>query len=122
MEDVIAVNAGAGRPYREALAARYAASPRFRRMLNKQSWFWSVPAIIMAAILTVIAVIPPIPATAAYGVCWATPFLWCFLWACITIRTCKKAMVEERLEWERSDGVVSKGFPSRSDENSEVAV
>lgn len=69
MEDVVAVNAGAGRPYREALAARCKASPRFRRMLHIQSLFWSIPAIILAIPLTVIAVIHDVPATAAYGIC-----------------------------------------------------
>ncbi|OAQ92407.1 hypothetical protein VFPFJ_04147 [Purpureocillium lilacinum] len=100
IEDVVAVNAGAGRPYREALAARYRASPRFRRMLYVQSLFWSIPALLLAAPLTVIAVIHPVPATAAYGVCWAVPFLWCALWGAISVWWCKRDMVRERLEWE----------------------
>jgi len=100
IEDVVAVNAGAGRPYREALAARYRASPRFRRMLYVQSLFWSIPALVLAAPLTVIAVIHPVPATAAYGVCWAVPFLWCALWGAISVWWCKRDMVRERLEWE----------------------
>lgn len=69
MEDCVAVNANAGRPYREALHARYEASPRFRRMLYNQSLFWSVPAFIVAIPLTVIAVIHPVPATVAYAIC-----------------------------------------------------
>lgn len=69
MEDVMAVNARAGRPYREALAARYQASPRFRRLLRYESWFWAIPPIIVAIPLTVIAVIDPVPPTAAYGIC-----------------------------------------------------
>lgn len=69
IEDVVAVNAGAGRPYREALAARYDASPRFRRMIYIQSLFWSIPTIILAIPLTVIAVIHPVPAEIAYGIC-----------------------------------------------------
>lgn len=100
IEDVVAVNAGAGRPYREALAARYKASPRFRRMLHVQSWFWSIPALVLAVILTVVAVIPPVPESVAYGVCWAVPFLWVTLWAFISARWCKHDMVRERVEWE----------------------
>lgn len=100
MEDVIAVNAGAGRPYREALAARYKASPRFRRMLYVQSWFWSIPALVLAGALTVVAVIPQVPATGAYGVCWAVPFLWAAVWGAITVRWCKSDMVRERQEWQ----------------------
>ncbi|KAI5459291.1 hypothetical protein BGZ63DRAFT_415912 [Mariannaea sp. PMI_226] len=100
IEDVVAVNAGAGRPYREALAARYKASSRFRRMLYIQSIFWSIPAIVLAIGLTVIAVINPVPATVAYGICWAVPFLWSMIWGVITIVWCKRDMVRERLEWQ----------------------
>lgn len=69
VEDTVAVNANAGRPYREALAARYDASPRFQQMMYLQSLFWSIPALILAVPLTVIAVIHSVPATAAYGIC-----------------------------------------------------
>lgn len=69
IEDVIAVNANAGRPFREALAARYEASPRFRKMIWKQSLFWSIPSIVLAIPLTVIAVVHSVPATVAYGIC-----------------------------------------------------
>jgi len=69
IEDTIAVNATAGRPYREALAARYEASPRFRRMIYNQSLFWSIPALILAVPLTVIAVVHDVPAEVAYGIC-----------------------------------------------------
>ncbi|KFA67930.1 hypothetical protein S40285_05946 [Stachybotrys chlorohalonatus IBT 40285] len=103
MEDTVAVNAGAGRPYREALAARYKASPRFRRMLYVQSWFWGLPALILAVPLTVIAVIPPVPATGAYGVCWAVPFIWATIWGVSTVYMCKRDMRNERLEWQASE-------------------
>ncbi|GAO13349.1 hypothetical protein UVI_02013600 [Ustilaginoidea virens] len=108
IEDVVAVNAGAGRPYREALAARYNASPRFQRMLHKQSLFWFIPALILAVALTVVALHPSVPATGAYGVCWAVPFLWCSLWGGITVWWCKREMVRERLEWEERNGTADK--------------
>lgn len=69
VEDTVAVNANAGRPYREAVSARYEASPRFRQMMYQQSVFWSIPAIVIAIPLTIIAVIHPVPATVAYGIC-----------------------------------------------------
>lgn len=69
VEDVVAVNANAGRPFREALAARYEASPRFRKMIWNQSLFWSIPPIVLAIPLTVIAVIHSVPANVAYGIC-----------------------------------------------------
>lgn len=103
MEDTLAVNGRCGRPYREAIAARYKASPRFREMMYTQSLFWSIPALILAAILTVIAVIPWVPENWSYGVCWTAPFIWCFIWGCFTIRICKAKMVQERLEWEAGE-------------------
>lgn len=105
IEDTVAVNAGAGRPYREALAARYHASPRFRRMLYVQSLFWSIPSLLLAVPLTVIAVIPQVPATVAYGICWAVPFLWAILWGVISIKWCKRDMIRERLDWEAAEKV-----------------
>jgi hypothetical protein len=74
IEDVVAVNANAGRPFREALAARYEASARFRRMIWVQSLFWSIPPIVLAIPLTVIACIHSVPATVAYGICEFIPF------------------------------------------------
>lgn len=68
MEDIVAVNAGAGRPFREALAARYHASPRFRRMLKVQSLFWSIPSLVIAIACTVIIIIHPVPKDVAYGI------------------------------------------------------
>lgn len=68
MEDVVAVNAGAGRPFREALAARYNASPRFRRMIKVQSLFWSIPAVILAIACTVVIVIHPVEKDVGYGI------------------------------------------------------
>lgn len=69
VEDMVAVNSNAGRPYREAISARYEASPRFRQMMYRESIFWSVPAIAIAIPLTIIAVIHPVPASVAYGIC-----------------------------------------------------
>lgn len=69
IEDTVAVNANAGRPYREALAARYEASPKFRQMLHRQSLFWAVPPLVLAVPLTVIACIHAVPASIAYGIC-----------------------------------------------------
>ena len=100
IEDTLAVNARCGRPYREALMARYKASPRFREMLYEMSLFWSIPSLILATLLTVMAVLPPVPENWAYGVCWTAPFIWAFIWGCITIPWAKARMVRERLEWE----------------------
>jgi hypothetical protein len=68
IEDVVAVNANAGRPFREALAARYKASPRFRRMIRVQSLFWSIPALLVAIACTIVVVIHDVSKEVAYGV------------------------------------------------------
>ncbi|KAF2744624.1 hypothetical protein M011DRAFT_390223, partial [Sporormia fimetaria CBS 119925] len=100
LEDVMAVNARAGRPYREAMAARYAASPRFRKLLREQSWMWAIPPIIVAIPLTVISVIPQVQPTAAYGICWAVPFLFMVIWGLWSMQRAKKELHLEREEWE----------------------
>ena len=71
----------------------------------------------LAIALTVIAVIHEVPATAAYGVCWAVPFLWAIIWGVISVYWCKRDMVRERLEWEAAGGAVAlKQMPQRSEE------
>ena len=91
-------------------------------MLHTQSWFWSIPSLILAAALTVVAVIPPIPPAISYGICWAVPFMWWGLWGIITVRWCKRDLVRERLEWEAGVEPANKlPTPSpRSEENSNV--
>ena len=67
-EDIVAVNAGGGRPFREGWAARYNASPIFRKMIRDQSWFWSIPGLFVAIACTVVICIHPVPKAVAYGV------------------------------------------------------
>lgn len=68
VEDIVAVNAGGGLPFREGLAARYEASPIFRKMLRDLSLFWSIGAVGMGAVLTVIVCIHSVKKEIAYGV------------------------------------------------------
>lgn len=68
VEDIVAVNAGGGRPFREGLAARYNASPLFRKMMRDQSWFWSVPGLLVAIACTIVVCIHPVPSHIAYGI------------------------------------------------------
>ncbi|KIW19072.1 hypothetical protein PV08_03362 [Exophiala spinifera] len=106
MEDVIAVNASAGRPFREALAARYAASPRFRRMVKTQSLFWSIPAIVVAIACTVVIIIHPVSKEVAYGIGWGVPFVWIIIWAAIAIPWIRRDMHKETVTWEEDCGIV----------------
>jgi len=68
VEDIVAVNAGGGRPFREGWAARYNASPIFRKMLSDLSWFWSIPGLFVAVACTVVICIHPVKASIAYGI------------------------------------------------------
>ena len=54
IEDIIAVDGGGGGQYREALIARYDASPLFRRMLNHLDAFWGLGALSAATVTTVL--------------------------------------------------------------------
>ena len=54
IEDIVAVDGGGGVEYREALIARYDASPLFRRMLNRLDGFWGVGALCTATLITVL--------------------------------------------------------------------
>ena len=69
VEDVLAVDGKGGRVLRQAIADRYAASPRFRRMLLVQTVFWALPMLLVAAGLTVIAVLHAVRRPVAFGVC-----------------------------------------------------
>ncbi|OCT50127.1 hypothetical protein CLCR_07138 [Cladophialophora carrionii] len=105
IEDVVAVNANAGRPFREALAARYKASPRFRRMIKVQSLFWSIPSLIVAIACTVVVVIHPVSKDVAYGVGWGVPFVFIGIWVVITIPWVRRDMHKETVTWEEDCGI-----------------
>ncbi|OAP56249.1 hypothetical protein AYL99_09428 [Fonsecaea erecta] len=105
MEDVVAVNANAGRPFREALAARYRASPRFRRMIMVQSLFWSIPGLLIAIACTVVVCIHPVPKDVAYGIGWGVPFVWVGIWTAITIPWVRRDMHKETVTWEEDCGI-----------------
>ncbi|MCJ1366979.1 hypothetical protein MMC16_006110 [Acarospora aff. strigata] len=68
IEDVIAVDTGTGRLYREALDARYEASPLFRRMLRQLDLFWAISALAVAAAVTAVVLAPSVPEIVAYGI------------------------------------------------------
>lgn len=51
IEDVVAVDGGRGRAYRSALMERYAASLRFRRLIEDLNWFWGFGGLLMGIVL-----------------------------------------------------------------------
>ncbi|RDW66914.1 hypothetical protein BP5796_09663 [Coleophoma crateriformis] len=107
VEDIVAVNAGGGRPFREGLAARYNASPLFRKMMRDQSWFWSIPGLFVAIACTVVVCIHPVPSHIAYGIGWGVPFLWAMIWAAITLPWVRSVMRNETRVWEEESAIMS---------------
>jgi hypothetical protein len=65
IEDVMAVDGGGGKQYREDLNARYQASARFRRIVTEQNWFWGVGSVLGG--VATLAVIWTVNQELAYG-------------------------------------------------------
>jgi len=66
IEDIVGVDGGGGRPFREALNVRYEASPLFRRMLHRLNAFWGFGAITVAGAVTTL--LWTIPEEIGYGI------------------------------------------------------
>ena len=118
VEDVIAVDAGVGIVYREALNARYEASPHFRRMLAKLNLFWAVGGECAGIIIIGLCYIKELGDTAAFGIGrhtliqpstygripvlliihtgWVLPFIWAAIWAIITIKWVQADLKKEK--------------------------
>jgi hypothetical protein len=47
LEDIVGVDGGGGRVYRQAVLERYAKSERFRDMIIRLNWFWGVPGLLV---------------------------------------------------------------------------
>ncbi|KAL8834861.1 MAG: hypothetical protein Q9170_003561 [Blastenia crenularia] len=99
VEDVIAVDTGKGREYREAINARYEASPRFRRMLRQLTWFWAVPAVIVGGGVIAIVWIQDVTQTVAYGIGWGIPPAWTVIWVPLTILYARRCLRIEKAAW-----------------------
>ncbi|KAL2068447.1 hypothetical protein VTL71DRAFT_16545 [Oculimacula yallundae] len=99
VEDVIAVNGGGGTEYRERLEQRYLDSIQFRRLMIFMSFFWSLPAIIVATI-TVLFVLRT-NRSLAYVLGPVVPFLWAIMWTAITFCVAKQHLYHERATWRR---------------------
>jgi len=97
IEDIVAVDGGGGLQYREALMARYDASPLFRRMLNRLDAFWGFGAIFVGAFVT--ALLWTIPEEIGYGIGWGVPFIWAGLWVFLTFGYVESCLIEERKTW-----------------------
>ena len=107
MEDVIAVDTGKGRKWREALNARYEASSNFRRMIRVLNWFWAIPALLIGGGTSAAVWIQEVPREVAYGIGWGVPPAWTVVWVAITIIYVQRCLKEEKIEWGKRKEVVA---------------
>ncbi|KAK3167200.1 hypothetical protein OEA41_010326 [Lepraria neglecta] len=105
IEDVIAVDTGAGRAYRRAINDRYEASPMFRRMLWQLNMFWAVPALAVGVGVTAVVADDRVPQTIAYGIGWGAPPLWVGIWTLITIQWVQVSLRREKEAWSKEGRV-----------------
>ena len=122
LEDVIAVDTGKGRAYREAINARYEASHRFRELLHRVDLFWSIPALLVGIGCTIVIALPEVPETIGYGIgtswpvaecCsllieglgWGVPPLWTCSWVVITTFSVQHYLRKEKEEWYKGSTV-----------------
>ncbi|KAL8746311.1 MAG: hypothetical protein Q9190_001654 [Brigantiaea leucoxantha] len=105
IEDVISVDTGTSRHYREAINARYEASPRFRRMLRQLNWFWAIPALLVGAAVTALVWVQRIEQTTSYGIGWGVPPAWAIIWVVITTLYVQRCLRKEKEEWDKDPDV-----------------
>lgn len=66
IEDVVAVDGGAGKTYRQRLLNRYKISKHFRALIKGLNWFWGIGSILIGA--GSLAVVWTVPQEIAYGI------------------------------------------------------
>ncbi|PMD33973.1 hypothetical protein L207DRAFT_498560 [Hyaloscypha variabilis F] len=98
LEDSGAIEARGELAHREAVMKRYEASPPFRRMLVRLTWFWGISLMIIAIVTTVLIV--SLEERVAFGVGWGLPYVWSGLFGLWTVRFVKKSLKEERAAWQ----------------------
>jgi len=97
LEDICAVDGKGGKKFRTAALARYHASPRFRALLLQLQWFWSIPSIVIGAVLIIVIYLTN--DDVAYGVGWGAPTVWALVWTWITIGWVQRALQVEKENW-----------------------
>jgi len=98
LEDIVACDGRGGKAFREAVMARYHASPRYRTMLVQLNWAWALSAYAVAG--ATFAIVMTIPPEIAYGLGWGIPTLWAFIAAGLTTIWVKRSVRIERELWD----------------------
>ncbi|KAI9816930.1 MAG: hypothetical protein M1827_001575 [Pycnora praestabilis] len=99
IEDIVAVNGGGGKAYRQALDDRYLASPLFRKMLAELSLFWGIGGFVVGIVLIVL--IGTIDEQVVYGLAWAVPWIWVAACTPLTIGWVRRRLAQEKASWKR---------------------
>ncbi|KUJ16684.1 uncharacterized protein LY89DRAFT_645551 [Mollisia scopiformis] len=105
LEDSGAIEYRGEVPARLAVLRRYEASPLFRRMIQRLSWFWGVGFLVIAIITTIL--IFSLEEEVAFGVGWGVPYVWATIYAIGTIIFVKASLREERRVWRSNLGITT---------------
>ncbi|KAI1776619.1 hypothetical protein F4818DRAFT_411239 [Hypoxylon cercidicola] len=97
IEDVVAVDGGAGKTYRKRLLGRYKASKHFRGLIKGLNWFWGVGSLLVGA--GSLAVVWTVQQEIAYGIGWGAPLVFTTLWTFITILWARRSLQIEKQSW-----------------------
>ncbi|KAI1097299.1 hypothetical protein F4804DRAFT_181432 [Jackrogersella minutella] len=97
IEDVVAVDGGAGKTYRQRLLSRYKVSKHFRALIRGLNWFWGVGSILIGA--GSLAVVWIVPQEIAYGIGWGAPLVFTIIWTAITILWAHRSLQVEKKRW-----------------------
>ena len=104
VEDIVAVNGGGGKTYRQAINTRYESSPVFRKMLNEMSWVWGSSSFLLGLVLLILVGVGSNPEhetlrQVAYGLSWLLPWLFAAMAGFGTIKWVQKRLKEEKATW-----------------------
>ncbi|KAI0011572.1 hypothetical protein F4779DRAFT_572284 [Xylariaceae sp. FL0662B] len=97
IEDVVAVDGGAGQTYRRRLLDRYRVSARFRALIKGINWFWGVGCMMTGA--GTLAVVWTVPEVIGYGIGWGAPLGFTIIWTFITILWVRRGLKVEKKRW-----------------------
>lgn len=102
IEDVGAVDARHGRPYRKALHERYAASPPFQHIMWTQTLFWAVGCVIYVGVTAAVTW----TATFGFAFGWVLGqfFVWLLVWAVASVFLYSYGLKRERRWWAERKG------------------
>jgi hypothetical protein len=101
IEDIVAVNGGGQKEYRQALDARYKASPVFRRMLLVLTWVWGTCSFALGVVLLVLIGAASAPQylkfkEIVFTLSWSLPWVFAGIGSWLTIRWVQKILNEEK--------------------------